>query len=77
MTIHLILKHVQGEDMDSWQHWVDDTPVTYHTTNEAAHKEISSLLAGKPNSEEFRTGPNGKETVVTTLYFTREIKLKS
>jgi hypothetical protein len=45
--IFQVYENTQQSDGDCWAHWVEESPISYHSTKENAEKKIKSLLDAK------------------------------
>jgi hypothetical protein len=39
-----VYENTQQSDGDCWAHWVEESPISYHSTIEGAERKIKSLL---------------------------------
>ena len=45
MVLYLLAKSQGRTDSDGWQHWIEECPLSYHTTREGATIKKMSLIA--------------------------------
>jgi hypothetical protein len=45
--LYQVYENTQQSDGDCWAHWIEKTPISYHSTIEGAERKIKSLLDAK------------------------------
>ena len=75
MEVYQIRENFIESDTDGWQHWIESSPLTMHSTVENAQKQIQKLLNELINSIPANRALNPH--IEESYYVTKELNYKN